>query len=942
MSRASVHIEAYGGLRTQVYTMYILSQAMAPSLASARPRPSLTGTELRRRRRALNLTQATLGRELAVTATTVARWERGEQVIGHPGAVLLALDHLAELLSRERDSAPRTALARGLNGTGVVPHNLPLQVSSCVGRERQVQEIKDLLARERLVTITGTGGVGKTRLAVEVASQVLADYPDGVWFVDLSTVSEQSDVVRALAGVLRIAQQRGRSMLDTLCTVLSSESALLVLDNCEHVLGPSARVVHALVSRSPSVRVLTTSRERLDLAGELVYQLAALRLPTEARVTSALEVQHAESVQLFVRRAAESLATFTLTDENAFDIVQLCHRLEGIPLALELAAARVHALGLKQLADRLDDSFGVLLSNGETKPDRHHTVNAAIDWSYRLLSPVEQCVFNRLSVFVGGWTVEAAEAVVADAVPEPGLLLEVLCQLVTKSLVLADMMAGGSVRYRQLEMLRQFGAERLQESGDADGVRGRHAKYCLELAERTQPELRMYEVKTELSYLEFDRDNLRAALDWCVDRQQAENALRLGNALWPFWYVGGYAEEGWTRLKRLTAMPAVESHLRARILFALATLAYRRGEHRASEALAEECLGLSRTFADRVLVSAVLTHLGNIARLSHRFSRSRTLLDAAMKEARLADCPAMEIDCLLHLAQLDWLGGDQRSAHVRLSQALSSATDIGDSVGVVGALRGLGELAYRTADLALARVLLEESAAHASRLGDRWRIAWAPVPLGYVLVDLGEHDRASAIWGRSLHLWRDLGNMSHLASVLEGFGYQAAQRGRVRRALVLHFAANVVRRSQGASIFPEAEFWLARWLASARARVSQAELAMLRARGEALTLDEAIEYALCHPDREASGIIDQPEPEDALSPRETEVAKLIVLGLSNREIAETLVISEHTVHSHVRRILRKLDLRRRVQIATWRLTSHPSRAAEHDTGRGLRSINHPN
>jgi len=696
---------------------------MAQKAGISRPEAgALLPAELRAHRQALRMTQAALAVALGVTATTVARWERGEQVIGHPRVVRLALDRLEQRSNRPRRSPrrpPSVSTVRLPEPVQVRGHNLPAQVSTFVGRERQLGDVKRLLERTRLLTVTGTGGVGKTRLALQAAADLVGEYADGAWFVEFASIAEPADVARGVAAVLHVVEQANQPLVDTLSNVLTNRCLLLVLDNCEHVLQPCAEFAQVLLGQCRSVRILTTSRERLGLAGEVVLQLTAMELPAAVAEPSPTRAVQTESVRLFVERATDVLPGFGLNNDNWADVANLCRQLEGIPLALELAAARIHALSVKQIAARLDDRLGLLVSTTRTPPRRHQTVRAAVEWSYELLSAAEQRLFSRVSVFVRDWTLEAAEAVVADPARSSPTVLDLLSQLVTKSLVIAESTPDGHVRYRQLELVRQYANERLSESGEAGEIQAQHAYYYLALAAAEQPEPGVLENIPGLDRLNADRANLLFALQWFVERVDLDGAQLLASALWPFWYVSGYLEEGWRWINRVLALPGVNSPNvpRAKVLFGTAMLAYRRGDYDTSEAVARECLRLSRELGQKVLVAAMLRNLGTLARMRHRFSESRRLLNGAVSVARAAGCRAEEIEGLLQLARLDYLEADHDAARTRFEKALAIASETRNSGGIVGALRGLGEVAYKCGDHLVARTLLEECAERARAPG---------------------------------------------------------------------------------------------------------------------------------------------------------------------------------------------------------------------------------
>src|SRR5829696_434443 len=421
-------------------------------------------------------------------------------------------------------------------------NNLPLQLTGLVGREREISEVGRLLAEARLLTLTGPGGSGKTRLALAVASEVVEGYEDGAWLVELAPLSDPELVPEAVASVLGVREATGSPLLETLAEHLVSKSMLLVLDNCEHLIDASASLAEVLLRRCPNLSILATSREGLGITGEATFAVPPLSLPDPRRLPDPEMLPRYEATRLFVERVRAVKQDFSLTEGNAVAVAQVCYRLDGIPLAIELAAARARVLSVEQISSRLDDSFR-LLTGGRAVLARHRTLTATMDWSHELLSTEEKALFRGLSVFAGGWTLEAAEAVCNGEGLEREDLLDLLASLVDRSLVLVSE-RDGEVRYRLLEVVRQYAAEKLEVAGEAGPLGERHAKYYLALAEDAEPELRGARYGAWLGRLEAEHGNLRAALRWFLYRDEAELALRLAGALGEFWYLSGQVSEG--------------------------------------------------------------------------------------------------------------------------------------------------------------------------------------------------------------------------------------------------------------------------------------------------------------------------------------------------------------------------------------------------------------
>lgn len=440
-----------------------------------------------------------------------------------------------------------------------LPAPLPTELSSFVGREREVAEVRRLLMTARMLTLTGTGGVGKTRLAMRVAAEIQRETAVPVRLAELGGIASSALLPQAVVSALGVFEHPGRSPTEVLIEVLQQQPVCLVLDNCEHVIAASAELAERLLRGCPELQILATSREPLRVRGETVWRVPSLTLPPKPRGhMSSEQVAQSEAVRLFIERAQVSLPEFALDDLNAAAIAEVCRKLDGIPLALELAAGRVAVLSVEQLTERLDHALGLLTEAPRGVPGRQQTLRATLDWSHSLLTETEQFLLARLSVFAGGWTLDAAEAVGADQAMNRREVLDVLAGLVAKSLVLSERHKPGPYRYRMLETIRQYGREKLMERGEADPVRRRHAEYFVRLAEQLQVELLGHGARAALDELEQEQDNLRASLDWMLEREEAEQAQRLAGALGRFWQLRCHFGEGQAWVRRALSLPTPE------------------------------------------------------------------------------------------------------------------------------------------------------------------------------------------------------------------------------------------------------------------------------------------------------------------------------------------------------------------------------------------------
>ena len=644
-----------------------------------------------------------------------------------------------------------------------LPHNLPLQLTSFVGREREQADVRRLLDATRLLTLTGPGGTGKTRLALQVAADALEAHPDGVWLAELGALADPALVPQAVAAAVGVREEPGRPLVATLTDALRPKRLLLVLDNCEHLLDACARLADALLRACPHATVLATSREALGIAGETAWRVPSLSLPAPRDAEPPLPPEaltRYEAVRLFVDRAVAAQPAFRVTAQNAPAVVQVCRRLDGIPLALELAAARVRVLPPVQLLGRLEDRFRLLTGGSRTALERHQTLQATVDWSYDLLSAQEQTLFDRLSVFAGGWTLEAAEHVCASGGVDEDDVLDLLTRLVDKSLVLAEEAAGGVARYRLLETLRQYGQHKLAAAGAAAPLRGRHAGVYLALAEALAPDLPRHIHSSSpasldaLDRLEAEHDNLRAALACFEDDARSGGGdappgagagagralLRLVAALWRFWDVRGYGTEGRRWLAAaLAAAPSVEATPaaardpeRRRLLAARATALVGAGQ----PPRLQEALAIRRVLGDAAGTAEALFLLSGQDR-----ERAQALLDESLALWREAGDRPGEAVVLNRLGFRASQRGELAEAHRLVAQALAIRRRLGDQLGTANSLTDLGHLARARGDLVAARTSYAESVT--------LRRAFGPVPtaqsLGWLAsVHLAEGELAPA------------------------------------------------------------------------------------------------------------------------------------------------------------------------------------------------------
>jgi predicted ATPase/DNA-binding CsgD family transcriptional regulator len=810
---------------------------------------------------------------LAVMSVLLDRWQLGNQDNQQTGPSA----------SRGIASIHPRALANHPERTSGV---LPLALTSFIGREREIISLRELLRKTRLLTLTGPGGCGKTRLAFRVAADLEHEFPDGVWVVELAGLADHTLVVKTVADTLGTLETTGQSIVATLIAYLQNRRLLVVLDNCEHLIEACAPLADVLLRGCPDLRILATSREPLGISGESVWPVPPLSIPDPTELPAFELLRQFEGIQLFTDRASSALPSFVLNDQNARAVVELCHRLDGMPLAIELAAARSRLLTVEQIVARLDDRFRLLTTGGRTSSPRQKTLRALVDWSYDLLSEREQVTFSRLAVFAGGWSMEAAESVCSGGEVSTGAVFDLLARLVDKSLVAMEPGTGGSARYRLLETLREYAWERLRESGDADATSDRHANHYLATAEEAEPHLEELDLGRWLDNLQCELDNFRAALQWLRGCGRVHDGLRLAGTLRLFWYLRGHLWEGRRWISEFLTLDRGDTPAsRAKALNAAAFLARFQGDYDAVMSLMSESLAIQRQIGNTQGIGDALNNLGYV-----------------------------------HLYR-----GDYATARPMCEECLAIHRALGNMQGVADALSYLGIIAFYEANYALARSHHSESLTMWRELGDQAGIAWAMCKLGDVALNQGHHNEARGLFARSIEIRMNLGDRWGVAESLEGFACLAAARGHAARALTLAGAAATLGAATGTVGGPERKKQVERWLASARHRLSQPNAEAAMADGQAFTLADAVTYALAadpDPDSIPAAIPQSTnhstETSQAnLSRREREVVVLLARGLTNRQIAADLVISERTAERHVENILAKLGLTSRLQIAVW-------------------------
>lgn len=668
-----------------------------------------------------------------------------------------------------------------LRGLESFPNNLPTQASTFVGRERELKELQTMVGQARLVTLSGSGGCGKTRLAMQAAAELLDQFSDGAWFVELAALADPSLLTSTVASVLGLKEEPNRTVQQSLLSYLQTKKLLLILDTCEHLIEPVAKLVQTILASCPSIRVIATSREILGIPGEAAWRVPGMGVPPAGAPLTVSELMGFEAVQLFSERAQASQPSFRVNEQNAKSVAEICVHLDGIPLAIELAAARAKIMTPAQISERLADRFRLLTGGSRTALARQQTLRAAIEWSYDLLETQEKMLFDRSSVFVGGFDMDALTSIVASEDLEEWECLDLLSRLVDKSLLVTEEI-GAEYRYRMLESLRAFGQEKLSESGTADSFRNRHAHYYVKLAIDAKREISGSDQRDWLERIERDHDNYRASLSWCLDFD-SESALNLVDSLARFWEIRGYWEEGLGWLERVLDIATLApTELRAEALISAGRLALDQGNYAKARGWFNEAHALHDAAGNRHGSASALNNLGHIAFDLNDYAAARENYEAALEMRRELDDKQGVAASLHNLANVALAQGDYEGVKQINEESIKVFKALGDQRGLSAALNSLG-LAYQAlGDLKRAFELLERGLQIRKELGDRAGVAMVLSNLGSVAMEDGDLDRARSLFKEGLAIRQAILDKRGTAFVLNNLGRVALAQGDLESA----------------------------------------------------------------------------------------------------------------------------------------------------------------
>jgi predicted ATPase/class 3 adenylate cyclase/DNA-binding CsgD family transcriptional regulator len=794
--------------------------------------------------------------------------------------------------------------------------NLAEQLTSFVGRQSELIELRKLLGTVRLVTLTGAGGSGKTRLAVQLASDLIADFPDGLWFVDLVPLSDSSLVPQKVMSAAGVREQADRSAQETLASFFATKRSLLILDNCEHLIDGVAAFVDALLRATVELTVLTTSREALRLAGEVVCPVLPLGLPNDDQMRNAVDLGRCDAVRLFTDRATLNLPGFELTDDNAGSVAAICRQLDGLPLAIELAAPRIASLSPTQFLARLGDRLSLVSMSSRTSSPKQRTLEATFDWSYQLLNDRERTLFRRLGVFSSPFTLEGIEAVCSGEGVAADDVLELLTELIQKSLVVTEQGPGDETRYRLLETVRMYARSRLAELDEHQYVQQRLVRFCTSIAEHAAERLHSVDALLWMDLLDDQEDNLRSVLTWCRTNDPG-SGLRLASLLVEYWDLRGHLTEGRMWLAEFLNLNQTGDEARGNALVGAGLLAWRQGDNPSAKRYCEESLAIGRSTGDRALEGRALRGLGDAVLGLGEYSQADAVCRESLAIFRaIGDTPEIA-QTLSRLGNAAFNQSEPMKSIPFYEESLGLYRQLGDRIGIANQLWSLGIERLLAGEIAQGRLLVEECLKIRIEIKDELGLPYARLMLGYPYLMAGDLAGARTEFCAGLSRMHELGDLWGIAVSLQFMSGLAVCATMWADSVRFAGASEAVRASIGAQRLPSVELVAGPWLADARRHLKTDEADRAYREGLRLTADSAVDVALGFLAPDPVRLVPAKPQGHGLSRRELQVATLASEGHTNRAIGETLFISERTVDNHVKHILEKLGFRSRAQIGAW-------------------------
>lgn len=675
------------------------------------------------------------------------------------------------------------------------PNNLPVQLTSFIGREKEIDEIKELLKDTHLLTLTGPGGAGKTRLSLQVGADVIDEFSHGVWIIELAPLIDPQLLAQKITIELGIKEEAKRTLEETLCSYLKDKEMLLILDNCEHLIESSAGLSEKILKTCPKLKIIATSREALKCTGEQVYSVMSLKTPDFNDKLTPEQLAQYESVRLFIERALTVNPKFRITNENAQALSGICSQLDGIPLAIELAAARVKVLSTERIFERLSNRFSLLTGGVRTAMPRQQTLKALIDWSYDLLSEQEKMLWSRLSVFNDGWTLDAAEEICSDDRIDKDSVLDLLTLLAEKSILIFE---ESGERYNILETLKRYGEERLEGTNDAGNIYSKYLRYYVELSEFAEPKLNGEEAQLWLDKLEKEHGNFQFAIEWALKNGLQNEGFRLAGALSLFWDIRGYYSAGRGILENmLNTAKDISKPVLGKVIVRAGLLAQSQGDYNEAMKFYEQSLALYMEQGDKDAISTVLRSMGNVVYEQGDYDRARKLIEAHLEFKREIGDKRSIADSLNDLGNMAYDQGDYEQARNFHEESLSLRREIGYKRGIAGSLNNLGNVAYNLGDYEMAQKLQEESLAIKRELGDKKGITTSLHNSGILAYANGDLKKAKSLFEETLTLVREIGDKTGIADSLHDLGFIEYEQGNFDQASKFYDESLAVHRETG-------------------------------------------------------------------------------------------------------------------------------------------------